>query len=162
VAASGAASGAGRQGLMAPRLSVSDRVDDTTLARIEAGLAANDPTVGPYVRAPLAVLLHDAEPDGTEPLIGGLIGETAWQWLSVRLLWVDPARRGAGHGRDLLAAAEAEAIRRGCHHARLDTFSFQAAGFYERCGYRQVLCLDDFPRGHQRLFYVKSLTRPSP
>jgi GNAT superfamily N-acetyltransferase len=146
------------------RLSVSDRVDDATLARIEAGLAASDPTVGPYVRAPLAVLLHDAERDGTAALvgglIGGLIGETVWQWLSVRLLWVDPARRGAGHGRDLLAAAEAEAVRRGCHHARLDTFSFQAAGFYERCGYRQVLALDDFPRGHQRLFYVKSLDPP--
>jgi GNAT superfamily N-acetyltransferase len=144
---------------MAPRLSFRDRVDDATLARIEEGLAASDPTVGPYVRAPLAVLLHDAERDGTEALVGGLIGETVWQWLSVRLLWADPARRGAGHGRDLLAAAEAEAIRRGCHHARLDTFSFQAAGFYERCGYRQVLCLDDFPRGHQRLFYVKSLTK---
>jgi hypothetical protein len=83
---------------MAPRLSVSDRVDDTTLARIEAGLAASDPTVGPYVRAPLAVLLHDAERDGTEALVGGLIGETVWQWLSVRVLWVDPARRRAWPG----------------------------------------------------------------
>jgi GNAT superfamily N-acetyltransferase len=146
---------------MAPRLSVSDRVDDTTLACIEAGLAASDPTVGPYVRAPLAVLLHDAERAGTEALVGGLIGETVWQWLSVRLLWVDPAHRGAGHGRDLLAAAEAEAMRRGCRHARLNTFSFQAAGFYERCSYRQVLALEDFPRGHQRLFYVKSLSQPA-
>jgi GNAT superfamily N-acetyltransferase len=109
------------------------------------------------------VLLHDPEPGGSDPgaLVGGLIGETVWQWLSVRLLWVDPAHRGKGNGRDLLAAAEAEARRRGCRHARLNTFSFQAAGFYERCGYRQVLCLEDFPRGHQRLFYVKSLTQPA-
>jgi GNAT superfamily N-acetyltransferase len=162
VAASRPAARAGRQGLMAPRLSVSDRVDEAALARIEEGLAASDPTVGPYVRAPLAVLLHDAERDGTEALVGGLIGETVWQWLSVRLLWVDPAHRGAGHGRALLSAAEGEAVRRGCRHARLNTFSFQAAGFYERCGYRQVLCLDDFPAGHQRLFYVKALTRSGP
>jgi GNAT superfamily N-acetyltransferase len=110
------------------------------------------------------MLLHDAEraeagrDAGT--LIGGLIGETVWEWLSVRLLWVDPAHRGAGHGRRLLAAAEAEGRQRGCRNARLSTFSFQAAGFYERCGWRQVLALENFPRGHRRLFYVKALTEP--
>ena len=143
---------------MAPTLTVTDRVDEATLARIRDGLAASDPTLDPYAPVPLAVLLR--QPDGA--LVGGLIGETVWQWLSVRLLWVDPGHRGAGHGRDLLAAAEAEGIRPGCRQARLSTFSFQAAGFYERCGWRQILCLDDFPAGHQRLFYVKSLTRPSP
>jgi GNAT superfamily N-acetyltransferase len=148
---------------MAPVLTITDRVGEAELARIEAGLAASDPALGPYRPAPLAVLLHDPEPGGSGPgaLVGGLIGETVWQWLSVRLLWIDPAHRGMGHGRDLLAAAEAEAIRRGCRHARLNTFSFQAAGFYERCGYRQVLCLEDFPRGHQRLFYVKGLAGPA-
>jgi GNAT superfamily N-acetyltransferase len=147
---------------MAPKLTVTDRVDEATLARIKAGLAASDPALGPYAPAPLAVLLHDRKGGDRGALIGGLVGETVWQWLSVRLLWVDPAHRGMGHGRDLLAAAEAEGIRRGCRHARLNTFSFQAAAFYERCRYRRVLCLDDFPAGHQRLFYVKSLTRPSP
>jgi GNAT superfamily N-acetyltransferase len=133
--------------------SVTDRVSEADLAQIKAGLAASEPDPGPYSPAPLAVLLHD--PHGT--LVGGLIGHSIWQWLSIRLLWVDPAHRGAGHGRRLLAAAEAEGRARGCRHARLNTFSFQAAGFYERCGYRQVLALDDFPQGHQRLFYVKAL-----
>jgi GNAT superfamily N-acetyltransferase len=94
-------------------------------------------------------------------LVGGLVGATVWQWLSIRLLWVDPAHRGAGHGRALLVAAEAEGVRRGCRHARLNTFSFQTPGFYERCGYRRVLTLQDFPAGHQRLFYVKSLAAPA-
>jgi GNAT superfamily N-acetyltransferase len=144
---------------MAPRLSVSDRVDEVALARIRDGLAASDPALGPYQPVPLAVLLHAPEPGGDDraALVGGLIGETVWQWLSIRLLWVDPAHRGAGHGRRLLLAAEAEGRRRGCRHARLSTFSFQAAGFYERCGWRKVLTLEDFPRGHQRLFYVRSL-----
>lgn len=146
-----------------PTLSVSDHVSDADLAQIRAGLAASDPSLGPYAPMPLAVLLHDPERGGAggDPgvLVGGLIGATVWQWLAVRLLWVDPAHRGAGHGRRLLAAAEAEARERGCQHARLNTFSFQAAGFYERCGYRQVLALEDFPHGHQRLFYVKSLSR---
>jgi GNAT superfamily N-acetyltransferase len=148
---------------MPPTLTVTDRADAADLARIEAGLAASDPALGPYRPAPLAVLLHGPVGGGGDPgaLLGGLIGATVWQWLSVRLLWVDPAHRGMGYGRRLLAAAEAEGIRRGCRHARLNTFSFQAAGFYERCGYRQVLALEDFPRGHQRLFYVKSLSQPA-
>jgi GNAT superfamily N-acetyltransferase len=145
---------------MAATLSIADRIDSADLARIEAGLAASDPALGPYAPAPLAVLLHDP-PGGAGhdrgALVGGLVGETVWGWLSIRLLWVDPAHRGAGHGRALLAAAEAEARRRGCRQARLSTFSFQAAGFYERCGWREVLALEDFPRGHRRLFYVKTL-----
>jgi GNAT superfamily N-acetyltransferase len=151
-----------KSALMTPRLTVSDEVDNATLARIKAGLAASDPALGPYAPVPLAVLLHDPERGeaggDAGALVGGLIGATVWEWLSIRLLWVDPAHRGAGHGRSLLAAAEAEGWRRGCRHARLSTFSFQAAGFYERCGWRLVLALDDFPRGHRRLFYVKSLT----
>jgi GNAT superfamily N-acetyltransferase len=147
---------------MAPVLTVADRVGEADLARIKAGLAASDPALGPWRPAPLAVLLHgDAGGVGRavdrDTLVGGLVGETGWQWLSIRLLWVDPAHRGAGHGRRLLAAAEAEARRRGCEHARVNTFSFQAVGFYEGCGWRRVLTLDDFPRGHQRLFYVKPL-----
>jgi GNAT superfamily N-acetyltransferase len=145
---------------MAPKLSIADRIDGADLARIEAGLAASDPALGPYAPAPLAVLLHDLPGDAgidRGKLLGGLVGETVWGWLSIRLLWVDPAHRGAGHGRALLAAAEAEARRRGCRQARLSTFSFQAAGFYERCGWREVLALEDFPRGHRRLFYVKTL-----
>lgn len=118
---------------MAPTLTVTDEIDEAALARIKAGLAASDPALGPYRPAPLAVLLHDPERGGAggDPgvLVGVLIGATVWQWLAVRLLWVDPAHRGAGHGRRLLAAAEAEARERGCQHARLNTFSFQAAGF---------------------------------
>jgi GNAT superfamily N-acetyltransferase len=152
--------------MVRPTLTVADAVDDTTLARIRDGLAASDPALGPYAPAPLAVLLHEPERGGAggdaAALVGGLIGETVWAWLSIRLLWVDAAHRGAGHGRRLLAAAEAEGRRRGCRQARLSTFSFQAAGFYERCGWRQVLSLDDFPRGHQRLFYVKRLTGQPP
>jgi hypothetical protein len=52
--------GAGRRSLMA-ELSLTDEVDDATLARIKAGLAASDPALGPYAPLPLAVLLHEPE-----------------------------------------------------------------------------------------------------
>ncbi len=43
--------------------------------------------------------------------------------------------------------AETEAMRRGCKWARLETFSFQARGFYEKLGYRVIGALHDFPPG---------------
>jgi hypothetical protein len=37
----------------------------------------------------------------------------------------------------------------------LDTFSFQARGFYEKLGYRAVGVLDNHPAGHQHYFMTK-------
>jgi len=123
---------------------------DQLIAGLDAGLP--DDVVG-FDKAQLEAVLRDAQ----GRLIGGLTGRTLFGWLVVELLWVDPAARGAGHGRRLLAAAEQEAIRRGCHHARVNTYSFQAPGFYERHGYIGAATLADCPRGHQRHCYVKAL-----
>jgi GNAT superfamily N-acetyltransferase len=85
-------------------------------------------------------------------VVGGLVGETGWQWLYVDLLWVDETYRRKRIGRRLLEAGEAEARRRGCQHVYLDTFDFQARAFYERLGYVVFGVLDDYPPGHQRFF----------
>ena len=130
--------------------SVAETLHEELLAGLDAAVPAD---VGPMARLPLAVALRRA--DGQ--LIGGLTGRTLWGWLVIELLWTAPAARGRGRGRRLLAAAEQEALRRGCHHARVDTYSFQAPGFYERCGYARVATLADFPRGHQRHLYAKAL-----
>ena len=135
-------------------LSTHAEVDDALRDRLIAGLNAALPDdIEGFDRVPLAVVLRDAHGRS----IGGLAGCSLFGWLVVDLLWVDPAARGAGHGRRLLAAAEAEAVRRGCHHARLNTYSFQAPGFYERCGYERTATVPDSPRGHQRHSYAKAL-----
>ncbi len=100
------------------------------------------------------VLLLRAE-DGT--LLGGLLGDTYWGWLHVGILWLEENVRRQGHGSRLLAAAEREALRRGCHHAHLDTMSFQALPFYEKHGYSAWGVLKDMPRGHSRIFLSKPL-----
>jgi hypothetical protein len=56
-----------------------------------------------------------------------------------------------------MSRAESEAIVRGCHHAWLDTFEFQARGFYERLGYRCFGELNDYPTGFARYFMKKAL-----
>ena len=90
-------------------------------------------------------------------VIGGLRGVTHWGWLYVMMLVVQEPYRRVGVGKKLLLEAEAEALRRGCRHSYLDTFTFQARGFYERLGYTLFGTLDDFPPGHQRFFLQKRL-----
>ena len=124
--------------------------------RVLLGLRAfNRRNAAPPDFAPLTL---SARVDGA--LVGGLVGETGWQWLYVELLWVDDAYRGRGIGRRLLLAAEAAAARRGCRHAYLDTFDFQARPFYERLGYTVFGEQEDYPPGHRRWYLRKTLAAP--
>lgn len=93
--------------------------------------------------------------NGQNLILGGLLGYTQWNWLFISHLWVADELRGKGKARELMAAAEKEAISRGCCHAHLDTFSFQALSFYEKLGYRIFGKLDDYPAGHTRYFLHK-------
>jgi hypothetical protein len=61
-----------------------------------------------------------------------------------------------GLGRGPVAQAERIAVERGCHAAHLDTFSFQARGFYEKHGYAVFATLD-YPPERQRFFLRKRL-----
>jgi GNAT superfamily N-acetyltransferase len=90
-------------------------------------------------------------------IIGGLSGMTYWQYLEVSYLWVGEEHRGSGHASRIMAAAEAEAIRRGCKHAVVDTFSFQALGFYLRLGYLEFGRLSGFSGEHERHYLHKAL-----
>jgi len=77
-------------------------------------------------------------------------------WLFVHNLWVTEPRRGQGFGRLLMNEAEDRARTLGCHSAWLDTFSFQAPGFYRKLGY-EVFGTLDHPPGAERYFLRKSL-----
>jgi ribosomal protein S18 acetylase RimI-like enzyme len=68
----------------------------------------------------------------------------------------------AGAGRRLMMEAEAEALRRGCCAAELDTFSFQARGFYERLGYSVFGALEDYAPGQSRFYMRKRLDGGAP
>jgi ribosomal protein S18 acetylase RimI-like enzyme len=101
----------------------------------------------------LSIFLRDAAGN----VVGGLLGETFWGWLYVEFMWIEESLRGQDYGKKLLAAAESEAIARGCGNALLDTFSFQAFEFYRRCGYEVFGELEDFPPPHKRFYMKKSL-----
>jgi ribosomal protein S18 acetylase RimI-like enzyme len=102
---------------------------------------------------PLALALRTE--DGR--IVGGLIGELLWGWLRIDILAVAEELRGGGWGRRLVEEVERVAVAAGCHGSWVDTFSFQAPGFYRRLGYQVFGELPDYPTGHRRYFLAKRL-----
>jgi GNAT superfamily N-acetyltransferase len=90
-------------------------------------------------------------------IVAGLCGNTWGGCLEIRQFWVENARRRQGLGTRLLAAAEREALRRGCRQVLLMTFTFQAPAFYARHGFEIIATVDDHPQGHQNLLMRKRL-----
>jgi len=95
--------------------------------------------------------------DGKGSLLGGLILQSYWRESYIELLWLAARARGTGIGSRLIKEAERHARRRGSRLIHLNTFSFQAPGFYEKQGYRRFGGMSGSPRGEQRHFYVKRL-----
>ena len=107
--------------------------------------------------SPVNLFLRDA---GDE-VMGGLLAAVWGGVLFIRILWVSEALRGRGFGRRLMEMAERRAVERGCRHIFVDTFSFQAPGFYEKLGYQIYAKAEDWPLGHAHHFFRKDLPTAS-
>ncbi len=112
---------------------------------------------GPSHWEPLCIAILDS--DGA--VEGGLYATSAYDWLLIELLFVPERLRGSGLGSQLIAEAEALARARGCIGAWLDTFSFQARGFYEKLGFSLAGAVPDHPVGGARYFMVKRWSPPT-
>lgn len=93
-----------------------------------------------------------------DELVGGITGTMFWHNLHIDFLWVDEEMRGKGLGRKLLKEIETFAREEGCNLILLDTFSFQAPGFYLREGYEICGKVEDHPEGHTLYYLLKRLT----
>lgn len=102
---------------------------------------------------PVAILLADA----AGARVGGLLGRCSYGWMFVEYLAVPEAHRAAGYGTALMRRAEEIARDEACVGIWLDTFSFQARGFYEKLGFTLCGQIDEFPPGHQRFFLQRRL-----
>ncbi|WP_030897632.1 GNAT family N-acetyltransferase [Streptomyces sp. NRRL F-5126] len=104
---------------------------------------------------PLHIWLSE---EATGLFAGGLTGRTWARWLHVELLWVEGRHRGARLGARLLAEAERVAREeRGCARSRVETWDFQAPGFYVKQGYEVVAEIEDYPPGITEYTLVKRL-----
>jgi len=89
--------------------------------------------------------------------MGGCMGTIWGEVVEIDLLWVDSRLRGNGYGRKLLLTLEREAKSQQCHTSLLDTFSFQAPGFYRRLGYEVFGVIKGYPSGYEKYFLNKQL-----
>ncbi|WP_149499374.1 GNAT family N-acetyltransferase [Roseiconus lacunae] len=113
--------------------------------------AASDEALQPR---PLFTTAHDEN----DRLLGGLIGNSVMKWLRIDIMAVSESARRQGVGRRLLQAAEDEAVRRGCVYAFVDTMSYQAPEFYQRCAYQISGSIPDWDsHDHTKFFLTKSL-----
>ena len=135
-------------------ITITDHPDPNDVQFIENGLAVYNLQYAPPQGTQRLVVVLRTE-DGS--LCGGILGLTWWGWLRIDIVWLAEAARGQDWGTRLMQAAEAEAIRRGCHHSFLDTMSFQALPFYQKLGYTVFGQLDDLPAGHHMYFLQKAL-----
>jgi len=117
----------------------------------------NEAAGGPSGHQPMAVLLKD----DSGQTVGGLTGRAIYDWLFISLLHIPETYRGQGVGTKLMARAEEFARDRGLAGIWLDTYDFQARGFYEKLGFKVFGTIDGHPRGGARYFLEKRLT-PSP
>lgn len=93
----------------------------------------------------------------TGDITGGLIARTWWGGLEVQYLWVNENYRKQGFGSQLMQTAEQEAIKRECHMAYVDTFSFQALEFYRKLGYSEYGSLSGFAHKFHRYYLSKKI-----
>jgi ribosomal protein S18 acetylase RimI-like enzyme len=136
-----------------PSVNVEDAQEQTKLAILQ-GLVAHNMRHGGAPSKPDEFVVALRDDHGA--LIGGMTCDISYGGLLIEWAWIDEAYRGQGHGRALLDQAEAHGARRGAVMAHLDTFIFQARGFYERCGYR-VFGVLSYPGEIERYYMHKAL-----
>jgi GNAT superfamily N-acetyltransferase len=85
--------------------------------------------------------------DGEEPIAGGGVKRLDDATAEIKRMYVAPAARGRGVGRQLLAALEDAARDLGYRVVRLDTGRFQGSALrmYQQAGYRPIPDYNDNP-----------------
>ncbi|HZU85875.1 MAG TPA: GNAT family N-acetyltransferase [Anaerolineaceae bacterium] len=133
-------------------LTLTDKIDKADDIAVREGLNGYYDAQGvPLNWLPLGIFLYDEH----GVLAGGLTGGTYWGWLYVARLWIAESARRQGYGTQMMRAAEEEALRRGCHHATLETHD--ALGFYQKLGYTVYGALENMPTGRTRYSLKKLL-----
>lgn len=124
--------------------------EDTRL--VDQGIGDHNDAAAPLHQVqPLASLARDAQ----GRVIGGAVGRSWGQCCELLQLWVAPEQRLQGLATALMQAFEARATERGCQVFYLETWSFQALGFYQGLGYEVHMAIEGFGPGLVKYSLVK-------
>jgi ribosomal protein S18 acetylase RimI-like enzyme len=90
-------------------------------------------------------------------LIAGATGRTEFSRLFVSYLWASEEFRNQGLGTKALMCLEAEAIKRGCRDAIIETLSDRVAVLYRRLGYVTLASIPNYVGHFNRHILLKQL-----
>lgn len=93
----------------------------------------------------------------SETIIAGIVAESVGDTVEVEFLYVDEAFRGRGLGARLLRRVEEEAKKDGMSRILLNTYSFQAPGFYEKMTYRKLFEISPCFGAQRQFYFIKEL-----
>jgi len=145
--------------VLEPRICVEDAPAKVDVDYLDGQMRRfNDAYLGPHENKPLAVFLRGQD----QTILGGAYAFTSLEWLYIFNLWIQDDSRGKGYGSKLLVALETQAAARKCHSAIVDTYEFQALGFYLKRGYGVICELNDHPVPYKRYYLKKKLTPLGP
>jgi ribosomal protein S18 acetylase RimI-like enzyme len=133
-------------------IKIEKQYGETKRAVLKGLVAYNTQKAGDMGYAPVSISLREKG-----KIVGGIVAQIFFGWMFVEFFWIDDKHRGRGLGQRLLEAAEAQARKKGVKNVYLDTFSFQAPGFYKKLGYREFGRLKKYPAGHDRVWLTKAL-----
>ncbi len=92
-----------------------------------------------------------------DTLVAGIVAAGVFDTLEVEFLYVAEDMRGRGLGSRLLAHVEDAARKDGLRRVLLNTYSFQAPGFYEKHGYQRLFAVSPCFAEYRQYYYVKTL-----
>lgn len=95
--------------------------------------------------------------DENGEIIGGVTGTAYWGHMHIDFLWVDPEVRGQRIAEQLMQQMEEYSRTQNYSLMVVETFSFQAPGFYRKQGFQEFGVLEDHPKGHSKHFFEKRL-----
>lgn len=90
-----------------------------------------------------------------EKVVGGAIGYVLYNWYFLDLLWLEESYRGKDIGTFLIKRIEEYAKEENLTGVRMETWNFQAKGFYEKMGYKVYATIEDCPPGTIDYFFMK-------
>lgn len=137
---------------------VMERSTREDMMLIDEGIMAYNKGKVPFTQEPAFIPVNRVIRNEEGEILAGVNSMIyCWRVLAIDVLWVKEAYRKMGYGTRLLQELEKVAKEEKCSMIHLDTFDFQAKGFYEKNGFEVFGTLENCPPGHARYYMKKEI-----